>query len=246
MTTIDFGKALQDARGASFEALPSGDYDVEVEKAEAVMSQNGKPMIKATMRVTSGPYEKRPIINRFTLSLENPTATAIFFRHMKCFGLDETFFSRLGTGTLDPVANALIGRRARLTLGQREWQGEMRNEVTGVKPFTGAPPMAAPPAGPSAGPATGGMIPGPTPPQMAPAPAPVQAPTPPPAPAASIPQPPAPPAAPAPVATAVPTTTAPAPSNGVPVAPSPAPATYDAAAAPQPPAAPGGVDDLPF
>lgn len=208
MTTIDFTKALQDAKGVTFEALPIGDYDIEVTKAEAVQSQNGKPMIKTNMKVIAGPYERRPIINNFVLSIENPQAVAIFFRHMKCFGITEEFFAALGAnGSLDPVANALIQRRARLTLGHREWNGEMRNEVKGVKPYTGAPPMAGPgtptgPAGPMpAGPAPmAGPIAGPTPPLAAP-PAPVPAPAPAPvvaplsvaAPAVqAMPQPPAP------------------------------------------------------
>jgi hypothetical protein len=152
LTTIDFTRALNDAKGASFEALPVGDYDVEVAKTEATTSSNGKPMIKVNMKVVTGPYERRPIINNFVMSVENPQAVAIFFRHMKAFGLTEEFFASLGSsGSLDPVASALVGRRVRLSLGHREWNGEMRNEVKSVKPYTGAPPMAGPtaPGGPT-------------------------------------------------------------------------------------------------
>lgn len=214
MPTIDFGKAIQDAKGASFEALPIGDYDVEVAKSEAVTSSNGKPMIKVTMRVISGPYEKRPIINNFVLSLDNAQATAIFFRHMKAFGLTEDWFASLGQAqSLEPVASALLNRRARLSIGHREWNGEMRNEVKSVKPFTGAPGGMSPtPNGAFAGPASGpggalpgvGPVPPMTPPQSTPIvpPGPVAPPTPVPAPAPvapvadvpqvqSVPQPPA-------------------------------------------------------
>ena len=223
MTTINFAQALQDAKGATFEPLPVGDYDVEVTKTDAVTSQNGKPMIKTTFKVISGPYERRPIINQFVLSVENPQAVAIFFRHMKAFGLTEEWFASLGQqSSLEPVASALLGRRARLSIGHREWQGEMRNEVKGVKPYTGAPPSAAP-VGPTSGPVAGPVplagpgatpprpVAGPTPP-AAPVtpPAPVVAPTPSPAVAVvqPMPQPPAS-AAPAP---------APAPEQAVPVA----------------------------
>lgn len=201
MTTIDFNRLQQDAKGASFEALPIGDYDVEVNKADAVTSQNGKPMIKTTMRVVSGPYERRPIINQFVLSTENPQAVAIFFRHMKAFGLTDEYFSGLGQVTsLEPVANALIGRRARLSIGHREWQGEMRNEVKSVKPYTGAPPVAAPtgPTGPG-GPAGPRPLTGPTPPTATPPQSQVIAPPPPPAPPApTVATPMAAPAPPAP------------------------------------------------
>jgi hypothetical protein len=250
LTTIDFGKALQDAKGASFEALPIGDYDVEVAKSEATTSQNGKPMIKTTMRVVTGPYEKRPIINNFVMSLENPQAVAIFFRHMKAFGLTEDFFASLGqTSSLEPVATALVGRRAKLTLGHREWQGETRNEVKSVKPYTGAPSALAP-AGPGAvgGPPLGGPAPLPPRPQVvAPQPAPVAAPLPPapqpqPQPQVqSVPQPP--PVAPvADPVVAVPI----APPVAPEVAPSPSYAPVTTTSAEVASAAPAAPPQLPF
>lgn len=220
MTTIDFAKALADAKGATFEALPVGDYDVEVAKAEAVTSSNGKPMIKTTMKVVAGPYERRPIINNFVLSLENPQATAIFFRHMKCFGLTEEFFTSLGArGSLEPVATALTGRRARLSLGHREWNGETRNEVKAVKPYTGAPPVAGP-AAPGGGLATPGPTSGPTPPSGP------TGPTPPAGPGVSLPSPP-----PAHEFNSTPT---PAPQPTTP-APTPAPQPAAVQPVPQPP-----------
>jgi hypothetical protein len=191
VTTINFGQVLQDAKSASFEALPIGDYDVEVTKAEAVTSSNGRPMIKATFKVIVGPHTNRQVINNFVLSVDSPVALSIFFRHMKCFGLDDQFFAALGNaGTLDPAANAMVGRRVRLTLGHRDWNGETRNEVNQVKPYTGAPGGAGGPAAgpqgftgvPSPGPAAYGATP-------TPAPAPTPSPAPAPAPAVATPQP---------------------------------------------------------
>lgn len=231
MTTIDFNRAIQDAKGASFEALPIGDYDVEVAKTEAVTSSNNKPMIKTTFRVVSGPYEKRPIISQFVLSVENPQAVAIFFRHMKAFGLTEEWFASLGQqASLGPVADALLGRRARLTLGHREWQGEMRNEVKSVKPYTGAPPVA--PVGPTA-PGAGGPV----------APGPVTGPAPlPPAPPVGaqiqpMPQPPAP-AVPTSTSASAPVPVAEAPAAGPIATSSDAPPHLGTSDAPTPPAAP--------
>lgn len=196
MATIDFSKALADAKTVSFEPLDNGDYDIEVTACDAVTSGNGKPMLKCKMKVISGPHMNRPIINNFVLSLDNAVAVSIFFRQMKCFGLNDQFFAALGpSGSLEPVAAALVGRRARLTLGQREWAGEMRNEVKGVKPYTGAPSATGPNPGPV-------MAPPPSTPNPAPASAPVAPPTPAPAPApAAAPvQPPAATPQPAPVA----------------------------------------------
>lgn len=223
MTTIDFSKALADAKTVSFEPLPNGDYDIEVTSCDAVTSGNGKPMLKAKMKVISGPHMNRPIINNFVLSLDNAVAVSIFFRQMKCFGLTDEYFAALGpNGSLEPVAAALVTRRARLTLGQREWAGEMRNEVKGVKPYTGAPVAGQPNAGPVMAPPTGPVAPPvPTPtsapvPAPAPAPAPVQQPAP--------VQPPAPVAQPAPVAP---------PAAAPVVAPVTAPAATEAVSAPE-------------
>lgn len=165
MTTVNFTQVLKDAKSASFEALPVGDYDVEIEKADSVTSSNGRPMIKATFKVIVGPHTNRKVINNFVLVVDNPTALAIFFRNMKAMGLSDEFFASLGaSGTLDPVAQSLVGRRARLKLGQREWNGEMRNEVSQVMPYTGAPGgMGGPAAGPTAGPAAMVGTPGPAP-----------------------------------------------------------------------------------
>lgn len=232
MTTVNFGQVLKDAKSASFEALPNGDYDVETEKAEAVTSSNGKPMIKVTFKVIVGPHTNRKVMNNFVLVVDNPVALSIFFRNMKCFGLEDNFFASLGDqGTLDPVANAMVGKRVRLQLGQREWQGEMRNEVKQVKPYTGAPggmggPSAGPTAGMVAGPGlTGVPSPGPaaygTLPTAAPAPMPSPAP-------ASTPVALAPQPAPldvaqvtSEVAAAVVEVATPAPQADVPAAPAP-------------------------
>lgn len=186
MTTVNFNQVLKDAKSASFEALPIGDYDVETEKSEAVQSSNGRPMIKTTFKVIVGPHTNRKVINNFVLVVDNPTALAIFFRNMKCFGLEDNFFAALGDqGSLDTVANAMIGKRVRLTLGQREWQGEMRNEVKQVKPFTGAPGgMGGPAAGPM--PSMTG-VPGPSPAAYGAVPAPAPTPAPAPGPIANTP-----------------------------------------------------------
>jgi len=233
MVSIDFSKALADAKTVSFEPLDNGDYDIEVTACDAVTSGNGKPMLKCKMKVISGPHMNRPIINNFVLSLDNAVAVSIFFRQMKCFGLTDEFFAALGpNGSLEPVASALVGRRARLTLGQREWAGEMRNEVKGVKPYTGAPS----PTGLNPGPV---VAPPPSAPRPAPAPAPVAPPAAAPAPAPTAPaQPPAPAAQPAPVAppAAAPVVTpveTPAPAEA-PSAPEPATAQQESSVPPPP------------
>lgn len=203
MTTVDFARALQDAKSVSYEALPIGDYDVEVVESTALRSSNGKPMIKVQLQVLSGPYQNRRIFNNFVFSIENAMAVSIFFRHMKCFGLKEDFFAQMGAnGSMEAVASALMGRRARVTLGMRQWQGEDRNEVNQIKPYTGAPgvPNAQPvPMQPMPAPVQHVPAPAPAPVQQSPqpvqvAPQPVQTPPPAPAPQPAYAQPVAQPA----------------------------------------------------
>jgi hypothetical protein len=146
VATIDLRALFETAKTASYEALPVGDYPVEIFSADAVTSSNGKPMIKVKLKVLSGPHANRQIFNQFVLSTDNANALAIFFRHMRAFGLNEQYIAGLGVvNDLSPLAQALLGRQAVVTLGHREWQGETRNEVNGIKPLTGA--VGAPGAG---------------------------------------------------------------------------------------------------
>lgn len=216
--TINFNQAVQDAKSVSFEALPVGEYDVEVVESTATTSSSGKPMIKVKMKVIAGPYAPRQVFNQFVFSADNPTALSIFFRHMRAFGLDEGFFASLGAvNSLDPVAGALMNRRATVKLSHREWQGETRNNVEAFRPYAGGAPVGVP-GSPS--------VPGiPGIPAMPPAPVPAPAPAAAPAPA------PYPPAQPQTYPPAQPQGYAPAPVPAVAATAAPAPAYVDPALA---------------
>lgn len=242
MATFDFNTLMATAKSASFEALPAGDYDAECISADAVTSSTGKPMIKCKFEVLTGPHAKRKFFNQFVVSTESEVALAMFFRHMKAFGLDESFFAAVGQGGLAPVATSLLGRRAKFTLGIRKWQDEDRNEVKAVKPLAGG--IAAAPGGlPGAGaPGLPGLPSSAAPATPAPAVAPVTQPTTPavaPQPAVATPVPPvaAPPEAPAtPAAVAEPAP--PVQPVQPPVQPVEAPAPVQAPVQPEPVAPP--------
>lgn len=217
-TVFDFAKLLQDAKAGN--AWPIGDYDFEVVQADAVTASTGSPMVKTKLRCLVGPYSGKTITNNFVFMADNPNALAVFFRHMAAFGLGDQFFLSIGKGDLTPIAQALPGRRARITIGHREWptgSGAMTNNVEGVKPITeglmggpaGVPGMPPTPGSPPnltvvpPPPATPPVTPPATPPPApapTPAPAPVPAPVPPPPPAPAPQQgvvPPPPPQVPA-------------------------------------------------
>lgn len=224
MTSISWNDLIKNSAG-SFDPLPSGDYDVVCVSAEAAQTQNGKAMVKAKFRVQGGPHDGRHIWNQFVISPENPNALSFFFQHMKVFGMDENFFAQLppvnaDLGANDPslqrIASTMLNRPARVTVNQRSWNGQMRNNITAIKAPLGPAGAVAPQA------ATPGV------PTATPQPAPMQAP----APAQPVPAPVSPPAPAAPSA-------APAPQ-------APQPAQQEVPPMPQPPAPPQPPQELAF
>jgi hypothetical protein len=223
MAEYDFNRLLQDAKAGG--AWPLGDYDFEV--VDTVVKQSASStneMIVVKMRCLVGPYAGKHVTNNFVLTVDNPTALNIFFRHMTAFGLDDRFFAQIGSGNLAPVAAALKGRRARITIGHRTWNGAPQNDIKAINPLTDgtmAQPAGQPPVG---APATAAPPP-PPPPQAQPAA--VVPPPPPPPPATSVPPPPAP------APTAVPPPPPPAPASPP---PPPPPVSVPAPAQSAPPA----------
>lgn len=152
MGQVDWADLMKRAGNASFEPLPPNDYEVEIEKAEAKTAQSsGKLMFVVTFKVTEGPHANRKVFNNFVVSPESEGAMGYFFRHMKALGLNSDFFANQPTS--ETIANALVGRRARVEVGQRVWNGETRNEVKNIKPSTASasggttpPPPPPPPA----------------------------------------------------------------------------------------------------
>jgi hypothetical protein len=246
-SVIDWQQVLKDAKAGN--AWPEGDYDFEVVECDAVTATTGAPMLKTKLRCLTGTYAGKHIMNNFVLSLDNPGALAIFFRHMAAFGLDESFFAGLGKGDLRPLSSVLRGehRRATITIGHRTWNGVAQNDVKAVRPYSGGQALggsvpvsseqnaASVPPPPQFG---GGPIPQPptaeqSPPPPPPPPAPSVETAPPPA---NVPPPPPPPPAPS-VETAPPPANVPPPpappAAPVPAAP-PTTTTQDATPAPPP------------
>jgi hypothetical protein len=176
--------------GGDFEPLPNGDYDVEVEKATPTTASTGKKMFKITFRVTDGPYAGKRAFDNLVLVTDNANALSWFFQKMGTMGLDQAYFA--GNPTDDLIASALVGRKLRVKLSQRTWQGKVSNEVKQYMPASGGPQVAtaaagvpAPPAVPGASVPPAGAAPAaqpqapaapPAPPQQAGAPAPPPAP----------------------------------------------------------------------
>lgn len=141
MTTVSWKSLKQSADDAS-RPLPKDWYLLEVVKTEATTASTGSPMIKAQLRVIDGPANGRVLFTNFVLSLDNPNALIIFFRHMASFGFDDTFFDTLPEDAaigLQVVADNLIGRTVMAEVGTRIFQGSERNEIQQYKPASNAP-----------------------------------------------------------------------------------------------------------
>lgn len=152
MSHIEWGTLFNDAKTASFEALPPGEYDVYVAEAEAKVAQtSGKQMIKTKLQVESGPHAGRIVWNNHVLSPDSPQAMGFWFREMKAWGLDTEYFTQ-GTPSMEMIAADLVGRRARIKTDKRTWNDQEQTDVKQIKPAVGPAPVAGSPA-PSAAPA---------------------------------------------------------------------------------------------
>lgn len=136
MATFDFQKLLQDAKAGG--AWPDGQYDMEIVQADATTANSGSAMVVAKLRCLTGPFANKHITNNFVLSVDNPIALNIFFKNMRAFGLDDNFFLQLGNGDHSAIANNLLGKRARVTLGHRPYQGVDQNKIDKIEPLSGA------------------------------------------------------------------------------------------------------------
>ena len=222
MGTVDWKALAETAGDGGFEALPVGDYDLKCVSAEKANTANGKLMFKCKFQVQTGQYKNRLVWHNFVVSPENDVAMGIFFRQMSAFGMTKDWFKTQHSE--EAIVNTLNGREIRAKLGQKTYNGELRNEISA---FVAAPTGIVPPPPGATSVATS---PPPPPPAPAPAPAPAAEVAPPPPPAPPAPEPAAAPApvaeapAPAPVPEPAPAPTTPAPTDvteDIPIPPPP-------------------------
>jgi hypothetical protein len=233
---INWGALIEQA-GTELEPVPKGAYDVTVEDCTDTQSQTQKLMYKLKLRINGGPYNNRVLWNNITLTTDNPSALAMFFRNMEAFGLDRNYFAM--NPSPSEVAAVLIGRSAKVVIDHRMYQGSIRENVkqimkagVGVGAMVGIPSIAG---GVGSAPPVAIPVAASTPVAAAPIPAPAASPAPAVAAPPAVAQP-----APAPVA-AAPAIPVPQVSAPDPVVATPPPAASTPPPAPEP-AAPPAVD----
>lgn len=142
MTQVNFAQLFQEHAGGG-QPLSDGIYDTVCTKAEGVTASTGKPMIKATFLVLTGPEANKTITNNFVLVRDNPNAFWIFVRHMAVFGVTEAQLAQMTD--LQQLAPMMVNKQARLTV-QKQPGRDLPN-VSRCEPIPGGALSAAP--GPS-------------------------------------------------------------------------------------------------
>lgn len=147
---------LSGATESSFEAIPSGWYNATIFDAEMKATKGGPkaklpagtPMLNVQFRIDSGEHENRRqfrsyVIAPAKLKDENgknvvnenkKTTDGILYGFLKAAGFDP---DEVKSGNFNLDLDELKGRKVRIKVGQREYEGDVQNEVKDVKAFTG-------------------------------------------------------------------------------------------------------------
>ncbi len=148
---LDWNTVLDEQqKEASAQALAESDYDIVVAKAEATRASTGSPMIKMSCDVTSGPYEKRRLFTNLVFKTDSATAMRMTLRKLAGLGISREWLAEANP-SITVIAQTLVGKTAVARVKQREYQGEMRNDIDMFTQSDGSS-VPAPPAIGSASP----------------------------------------------------------------------------------------------
>ena len=64
----------------TFEPMPAGDYEMQVIESDVITTKSGGKMIKLTLEVVSGPFERRKVWENINIQNQNPDAERIGVR----------------------------------------------------------------------------------------------------------------------------------------------------------------------
>lgn len=131
---INFKELLDNAEevtGGNFDPLPVGEYIASVDDAEWGRTGTDKDKLVLTFTITEGPHKGRKVWSDQVVSPESPKALGFFFRALDALGAPRDFISE---SSPQEVANRVTGSTAKLKVGQREWKGQVRNEVRFIDP----------------------------------------------------------------------------------------------------------------
>jgi Protein of unknown function (DUF669) len=118
-----------DVESKDFAAIPVGNYVIEVASVEERETKKGDPMLNWGLRVIEGDYEGRMLFTNTVLTKNSLWKMKQF---LTALGFSEGDLT--GEIDLDPDTD-LVGLTAIARVTQRVYEGELRNDVKGLKPL---------------------------------------------------------------------------------------------------------------
>lgn len=118
MMNLDFSSV------PSREPIPEGIYNVQIAKVDETTVKgdgpnSGAPMLKIEFDVIDDPYNGRKVWANY---LQTPKMMWKFQELFKSLGLPTD-------GTVEIDSSELVGLQCRAKIGQREWNGDIQNDV---------------------------------------------------------------------------------------------------------------------
>ena len=123
MARISLGYKLEE-QTSTFEPLPAGSYYAKIVKAELGKSSKGNDMIKVQMEVTDGEFTGRKLFDNIMLMQESAFKMK---QYAEVIGIE----SGEEIDTQD-----FMNRECIVLLGQREYNGQLQNDIKKVSPVT--------------------------------------------------------------------------------------------------------------
>jgi len=127
---------FSDVETRDFEPIPNGVYEAivhDIEEREVQKGENaGAPMWAVQFSINGGPYDNRRVFRNYTLVPNSMWAVKQF---LIALGVDSQQLQ--GEITID--TEDLIGLPCRVVIRQREYEGQIQNDVKQVQKSKGAP-----------------------------------------------------------------------------------------------------------
>lgn len=138
---VNFGGVVPSAEPGSG-PVPEGEYLVLVDGAEQRTSQQGTPGMNLTLKILGGEFDGRKVWDDLWIT---QAALPYVLHRMQCLG------TPIPQGDFELEPRALIGRKAKITVKHKDYQGKLQVRVVAWEPAAGAgggapDPLATTPA----------------------------------------------------------------------------------------------------
>ena len=126
MPHVDFSQVQE------FTPLPEGTYEASLSGSELVAASktSGQPYMALTFTVSEGEFQGRKLFRNLSLQ---PQALWAFKQAVVRLGANpDDFVGMLEMEDLQAIVGGLVGAPCRISVGLREYNGELRNELKNI------------------------------------------------------------------------------------------------------------------